>query len=394
MNNRVITIQNTNDVKSLIENSTINLDLTMPNLYLNYLKIIAYPNNYNENYARPYIDSNLFNYEAFNEDEENEYELKIGKHILLVYPDTILTKEMLNFNKKVGSSALITTIFDYDCDSKTVRMLGKKRIENENVELYRNITTFLQFSKPIKTKTAFKECAFKPLVFDNNKIYGDIRMIPFFKELEKSEIEYKLINETNMLRYVTKLESLDFICTINSKTIDFPLDNNENSYFNQMLMLVNEVKSENEIKQISGMNVRLLTLLLKQMSLVNLLKFSQIPVVPCLVIKYDIKEAVSVKISTKMEIFKYNDSINNYNIIDQDWLPLVKIVIKIFKICYFLNSEEILNMLIKNNGISVNITSEKDRIFLKNVVSHKQFNKILSILVQIWQYSKDKTKIE
>jgi hypothetical protein len=301
---------------------------------------------------------------------------------------------MLSFNKKLDGNTLITTIYDYNCDTKTVKMYGKKKINNENVELYRNISTFVQFSKPIKTKTAFKDCSLKPLVFNSKNNFGDIRMLPFFKDLEKSDIEYKLINETSMLRYITKLESLDFICTIDSKSIDFPVDLTTNSYYDQMIKLVNEVKSENEIELISGMKVRLLTLLLKQMSLINLLKFSQIPTVPCLVIKYETNEIVKMKVSTKMELFKYNDSINNYNIIDKDWLPYVKIVVKIFKICYFMSSEEILNMMIKNNGISVNITSEKDRVFLKSLVNHKHYNRILSILVQVWQYSKDRTKIE
>jgi hypothetical protein len=392
LNNNVITIQNTNDIKSLIENSNLNLNLTIPNLYLNYLKILAYPFNSNESYARPYIDNQLMNYEFYNEDQKTEFNLQKGEHILLVYPDTILTKEMLRFNERINNP-VVTTIFDYDCKSKKIVMMGKQAINNENVELYRNISTFLQFSKPIKTKTTFKECDFKPLVYNGGKTYSDIRELPFFEDLEKSDTAYKLIQETTMLRYISKLDTLDEVCSVDGKMIDFPVDIDQKSYYMQMMQLLHEPKSEQEIETESGMKVRLLVKLLKQMSLVNLLKFTQIPKVPCLIIKYDTEEDVTLTLYTKTELLKYNDAIKSYNIIEDKWLKLVKIVIKIYQICYFMNSEEILRMLIKNNGISINIVHEKDRKFLRQLIDRSDFNEVLSILIQIWQFSKDKTLI-
>jgi len=392
MNDNVITIQDTNDIKALIENSNMNLNLSIPNLYLNYLKILAYPYNNSESYARPYLDNKMKNFEFYNEDQVSEFALEQGEHILLIYPDTVLTSEMLKFNQNL-KNPVITTIFDYNCREKKVKMLGKTAVNNKNVEFYRNISTFLEFSEPIKTKSTFKECDFKPLVYNSNKKYSDIRMLTFFDELEKSDISYKLIQETKTIRYISKLDTLDEICSIDGNLIDFPLEFDQNSYFKQMVRLIHESKSEEEIELEAGMKVRLLVRLIKQMNLIHLFKYTQIPMVPCLVVKYDIDKEVKIKMTTKMELLKYNEAIQNYNIIDNAWLNLIKIIVKIYQICYFMSAEEILRMLIKNNGISINIVKEKDRQFLMKLRNRHDFNDILSVLIQIWQFSKVDTQI-
>jgi len=396
LDNRITTIQNASNIKEVIENSKIKFDFSIPNNYLNYLKIIAYPDAKFENYARPMPLPNINYYNIFNEDVTNEFKLQTGDHILLVYPDVVLTKEMCRFLPSLKQPR-ISVVYDYNCNTKKITTMGVKPINNTNVEKYRNIASFIKFSEPLFTKTAFTSAPFKPIVFEENSEIADVRLLPFFKDLEKSDIPYKMIKETKEIRYITKLDSLDDVCTVEGLPItidpDETQEEEDQTYYDKMKELIFQSKSEEEITKLADMPSRLLVKLMKNMSLAMILKYSHMSTAPCLIIKYTTEKPISMILQSKMELFKYNEAIVNYNIVDNYWLPIMKHVIKIFQICYFLNVEEILSMLIKNNGVTINIPKEKDRVYLNNLSKMDEFKRIISVIIQIWQLYQQTTNL-
>jgi hypothetical protein len=388
-------MQDINNVRSIIETTKANLEVELPQGYLNYLKTIAYPNHQKEAYARPYTESSLSLYDIVNEDQEYDLVLPAGEHALLIFPDVIITKELSNFVEQIREP-VVTFAYDYDCKTGSIQSIGKRRIVTDNVEKYRNISTFLIFDEPIKTETAFTKAEFKPQLHDvKDQDKSDLRLLPVFKDMLRSDTPLKTIAQTKTLRYVSRLSSSDEVGLVEKLPINIPVENAPvDGFFEKMKGLITEKKTEDEVKQITNMEPRLLAKLIKTVSQAELLQYAQVPKVPCLFLHYNIDHPVRVELYTKMELFKYNDAIHNYSV--SGLLKnsgLVRTVVNILQICYFMNLEEIINMFIKNNGIVLNIPKKKDRDYLHSLAKSSDSVNLLGILVKLWMVQKDKTEI-
>jgi hypothetical protein len=373
---RVTTIQDVSDIKSLIETSNIKFDFNIPKNYLNYLKLCVDPTNKVDDFSRPIESKLLEHYDIEEEDIFYKITIPKGDCITIVYPDVIFTDEMKMINNKFK---LYNGVI-YNRDTKSIKLISIDPISLQEVELYRNIATFFKFPN-VETKTCFELLPIKCMF---GSCSSDIRLLALFDNIDKINFEYLNTKKTDVLRYITPLRSLDQIGYTDNEPIDF-VDVDATAWYKQATELRYKEVSLKEIETKIGMKARLASAYLNAIGRSKMLKDASTPLVPCIVMRTSFKQDTDIEVTTKYECMIYNENKINPIMIDQEWLPIVEDIVQILKICYNMNVKQIINMLIKNNGISLAISKQKDRNYLNNIVNGKNYSKILSVFVQLWQ---------
>jgi hypothetical protein len=379
-----------NDTQALLETGDYDLDCKLKNEYVNYLKILMYKKANLENYVRPCTNITLEGYSGYTTNIEDVLKLKKGDYYIMIYPDVITTPEIDSF---YPNSASIGYAYIYDKNNESVKMVFRKSIDFDNIELYRCISSFISFDKEIRTKSAFVRAPFLPLITDQVQGKGDIRMIDFFKDISNKNISFKEINKTKDLRFVTPLNSLDVVGKVDNQPIIFIDPMKEGSKITEVTNIFTD-QNESDIVEKYGLTPRLFKFLLNAVETSKIKKYAVMPVLSCLLLDISVNDDLNITTTTKLELFSYDYLMKNNIVVQDSQTKLINDCVKIMKIGYFMSPEELVRLLIIKNNYTMNIIEEKDRQFIRSIKNDEnRRNSILGVLNALWQYYKEETKI-
>lgn len=376
--NQIVTIQNVNDIASLLLNSKIPLE-NIPDNVLNYAKIFILSKTNLSNLIRPYRVNLPDEYRPVVLATTETFTILKGENEILLQPDNLVTS---NFAANLGHEQMFYSI---GCikQNGVVTNLMMPQIECDNAELYRNIITTITLPEGCSISTSMVSADYKPSIGTSNTM-ADLRNADFSDRIKLSNTSYTMFNGPTQVRFLSDSKSVDAIGLVNQQA-NFLKKEDVNNFVSNFEDHIGDSNTKfyedyDDEPHTVNQQYRIINFCLDE-------NFKSMAYTKCMHLIVNSDREQKITVTQFFEVYKYlGNKETSYEAAKMtEWSAVLDTVIRVLQILYFKKLEDIIKIFYYDRGIDMLPLSSKDKNYLFSIKKSKDFRKIWSMLVLSWQ---------